>query len=389
MKIVVSGGWSYGNIGDEAIATATEYLLKRQFPNTELIFTSYDPEAFEACHGIPALPSVHRALAALPEETLCYDAVLADPEGFGISHFSRLMDEQTLFIMSGGGYFTESWKSQFVARLAEMAIAQSRGAKVCVIGQSIGPVFSQTGRQQLARLLNSCHFLSVRDRSTQEFLQSLELTLPVRLSPDVANVIADIIPPQPREPLVNIMPASFSGYVSVTQARERSPLLAKLRKRLSPAGIRYKLQMRKLVRMLSRQYPIQFVLSTHWSWDRNFVDYLCRRLDPDRFRIIVSENTRHLCDSLSCGQYLISTKMHPIILSASYGISAVAIAYNFKVDDYMASLGASDRCFRIDRVNAKQMLAALTAAEAVDASALKAQVYAMMEALAENLESDT
>lgn len=387
MKIVVSGGWSYGNIGDEAIATATEYLLKRQFPHAELIFTAYDPEGFEKCHGIPALPSVHKLLsgAPLPDR----DAVLEDPERFGLAPFAELLDENTLFLMSGGGYFTESWASQFTARLAELSIAHSRGAKIAVIGQSIGPVASSEGRQVLARLLNTCQFLSVRDRSTQKFLQSLSLRLPVALAPDVANVICDILPAQPRQELVNIMPASYSNYVSVERIRRRHPLLEKFQKRLSPAGIRYRLQMRRLVRKLAQQYPIQFVLSTHWAWDRKFVDYLCRGLDRNRYTVITAQNTRHLCDSLSRGKYLISTKMHPIILSAAYGIRCVAISYNFKVDDYMASLGAEERCFRIDGVNADQMLCALTASSAgEDSSTLRSQVYGMMARLEKTLECD-
>ena len=386
MKIVVSGGWSYGNIGDEAIATATEYLLKKQFPQAQLIFTAYDPEDFEKCHGIPALPSVHKLLSkAAPVDT---PVVLAQPEQFGLTSFGELLDEDTLFVMSGGGYFTENWASQFTARLAELSIAQSKGAKIAVIGQSIGPVCTPEGKQLLARLLNGCHFLSVRDTSTQAFLQSLSLKIPVELAPDVANVICDIIPPQPRQELVTVMPASFSAYIGVDAVKRRRPLLEKLQKRLSPAGIRYKLEMRKLVRTLAKQYPIRFVLSTHWSWDRKFVDWLCRGLDKDRYSVTVSRDTRHLCDSLSAGKYLVSTKMHPIILSAAYSIPAVAISYNFKVDDYMASLGAQERCFRIDRVNAEKMLTTLASSAPEDNARLRAQVYGMMELLKKTLERE-
>ena len=386
MKIVVSGGWSYGNIGDEAIATATEYLLRSTFPEAALRFTSFDPAGFESCHGIPAMESVHKRLSQVPPEKLTFGAVMADPEAFGLSEFVEALDGDTLFIMSGGGYFTEGWKSQFVARLAEIAIARARGAKVAVIGQSIGPVFTDEGKARLKEQLRQCDYLCVRDTSTQRFLASLGLE--AELAPDVANVIADVLPAQPRENVVNIMPASFSAYVAVDDRRQRNPLVEKFRKRLSPAGIRYKLQMRKLIRLLAREYPLRFVLSTQWGWDRKFVDYLCAGLDPSRYTVTVGQSTKQLCAELSRGKYLVSTKMHPIIISASYGIPAVGIAYNFKVDDYMASLGAQDRCFRIDRVNAGNMLEALKASRTVDAAPLKAQVYAMMARLRKKVERE-
>lgn len=380
MKILVSGGWSYGNIGDEAIATATQYLLRQSFPGAELTFTAYDPESFAACHGFPALTSVHAHLSRFPAETLTLEAVLAQPGRFGLDEFAGQLDGDTLFVMSGGGYFTESWRSQFVARLAEMAIAKEKGAKVAVIGQSIGPVYSDGGKEALKKQLSGCDFLCVRDESTRDFLASLGLE--AELAPDVANVIADIIPAQPQENLINIMPAAYSGYVSVGENKKRNKLLEKIKKRISPAGIRYKRQMRALVHTLAKEYPLQFVLSTQWDWDRKFVDYLCAGLDSSRYSVITGENTRQLCDSLSKGQYLISTKMHPIILSASYGIPAIGIAYNFKVDDYMASLGAQERCVRIDRVNARRMLDMMAASRQVDASGLKRQVYEMMARLA-------
>lgn len=135
MKILVSGGWSYGNIGDEAIATATEYLLRRSFPETELTFTAYDPENFATCHGIQALASVHKQLSRFPAEVLTLEGVLGDLPRYGLSEFAGELDSDTLFVMSGGGYFTESWGSQFVARLAELAIAREKGAKIAVIGK--------------------------------------------------------------------------------------------------------------------------------------------------------------------------------------------------------------------------------------------------------------
>lgn len=387
MKIVVSGGWSYGNIGDEAIATATAWLLDRTFPDAEKLYTAYDPESFLSCHGIPALPSVHACLSRFPEQSLDADAVCADPEGYGLGEIAARLDEDTLFVMSGGGYFTENWRSQFVARLAELRLASARGAKVALIGQSIGPVYSEAGREALTQALTLCDFLSVRDESTRALLR--ELGVESGLAPDVANVIGDILPGRKRERVVTVMPAAYSPYMAADERKKQNKLLQKFQKRLSPGGIRYKRQMRRLMELLAKDYPLRFVMSTQWDWDKKFTDYVCAGLNQERYTVVNCENTAELCAELSAGGFLVSTKMHPIIISASYGVGAIGISYNFKVGDYMASLGAGERCFRIDRVDAEKMAAIVRSGmdKTVDSAPLKEQVYAMMQKLKETLEA--
>lgn len=387
MKIVVSGGWSYGNIGDEAIATATAWLLDKTFPQWEKVYTAFDPKDFRACHASEALPSVHACLSRFPEPSLDADKVCADPEHYGLGDFVASLDEDTLFLMSGGGYFTENWHSQFVARLAELRLASARGAKVALIGQSIGPVYSEAGRAALKQALLLCDFLSVRDESTQRLLK--ELGLESHLAPDVANVMGDILPARERQNAVTVMPAAYSPYMAADERKKQNKLLQKFQKRLSPGGIRYKRQMRLLMELLAKDYPLRFVMSTRWDWDKKFTSHVCSRLKPEQYTVVDCATTEELCGELSAGGFLVSTKMHPIIISTSYGIGAIGISYNFKVSDYMASLGASHRCFRIDRVNARKMAAIVKdgMGKTVDSEALKARVYAMMRRLKETLEA--
>ena len=47
---------------------------------------------------------------------------------------------------------------------------------------------------------------------------------------------------------------------------------------------------------------------------------------------------------------MISSKMHPVIISASYNIESIAISYNFKIDNFMEAIGCQDNCYRNDRL---------------------------------------
>lgn len=43
MKIVLSGGWGYGNLGDEAILRATVRILNKIYVNPQITVLSFNP----------------------------------------------------------------------------------------------------------------------------------------------------------------------------------------------------------------------------------------------------------------------------------------------------------------------------------------------------------
>lgn len=389
MKIVVSGGWSYGNIGDEAIAAATIHLIRRYFPGASVKYTAYDPEDFYQNHGIHAAPSLHARLEKeSPAELERMLATLDDP---ALAEYRSMMDADTVFIMSGGGYFHQNWLPQFYTRLLEIEVAKKCGARVALIGQSIGPVFSGKGRQLLRQTLNLCDYLCVRDVSTTELLGSLDLSVPVAYAPDLAMVICDAIGPaqKPAQRIISIMPAAYSAYVSNQRKKPKNKWVEKVKKHLLPAGRNYPRQLRKLLRGLleDEKVKIRFVLSTTWAWDRKLAEALAAELPAHRCEIRFCKTCRELCDSLSGGSLTISTKMHPLIISASYGIGTIGISYNYKVDDFMALINSEDSCFHIDKVRAEDILARVKTRQGstLDPSKYQQAVYDSFAALARSV----
>ena len=66
MKILVSGGWGYGNLGDDALLVATIDLLKEKYPNSEIVIMSYDDIETQKLYelsDIKVIPSVHRIIS--------------------------------------------------------------------------------------------------------------------------------------------------------------------------------------------------------------------------------------------------------------------------------------------------------------------------------------
>lgn len=383
MKVIVSGGWSYGNIGDEAIAASTIYLINKYFHNEEIVYTAFDVKSFRDNHGIDSIESVHAVLGNISALSTHLNDIIEFPTKYGLSNFTSLLDSDSIFVMSGGGYFHEQWSSQFFARIAEIEIAKRCGAKVIVIGQSIGPVISYKGREILRTALNKVDYLAVRDKSSLQLLESLHLIKEVKYIPDLAIIISDIVKKEnslKKKRSISIMPASYTSYVGML-SRKKNPLVEKIIKRMSPNSHRYMKMWKAYLEYVIREtdYDINIVLSTIWKWDFNFASKLIIGLDPERVRLKVCSNYCDLCDELSKGILTISTKMHPLIISTSYGIPTIGISYNYKIDDFLYSIDNSNNCFCIDHVNAPSIVGAtndlLAKNNAVKCEELKKIVY--------------
>ena len=355
MKFIISGGWSYGNIGDEAIAAATIHLFENTFPDGECVYTSYAPEDFRKNHpGKTVVPSVHKLMEAEEQrfENICRDSsLMEDPL---LSGYRSLFSGDCVYVMSGGGYFKESWHSQYLARLIEISVAKQMGAKVVLIGQTMGPFYTQKARQEIGHLLNTCDYLSVRDETTREHLQRLGVRKPVYVNTDVAIVVSDVFPKKEKQEklIVNFMPANYVAYSGVHTKRIKNKLLRKIKNKLSLKRLLYIKFCRDVARLLIERYnaEIHFVPSTNWSWDIKFVNRVAATLPSKAYKISQDLDVRSLCEELSKGNLVISTKMHPLIVSASYLVPGIAVSYDYKIDGFMKRIGCSFACLNIDKL---------------------------------------
>jgi polysaccharide pyruvyl transferase WcaK-like protein len=371
MKIVVSGGWSYGNIGDEVILKSTIYLIEKYFPNIPVLYTSYNPDGFNTLYNYKAIRSVHSIIERINPDLDSYFNILENLDKFDLIEYANLFEEDTIFIMSGGGYFVEEWQSQFVARLLEISIAKRKNARVILIGQSIGPIITSYGRSITKEALNKSDYIAVRDINSVELLRNITDEKEIHFFPDLAVVVSDIIPKIPTQVgTIGIMPAAYSSYTAIDSGK-KNKYFEKLKKRLSLGGITYKRELKKII------------LSTQWNWDIQFAHYLSKHANQQNISISYTSSAEDLCSKLSSIELLISTKMHPLIIASSYGIPTIGISYNFKVDNYMNLIGRSNFCYRIDKVSSNSIIRQINSIKEdyTEIAAYKHKVYEMMDDL--------
>lgn len=164
-KILMTGGYGYSNVGDEAQCNATANLLKKEFPEYELVVLTPNPEVTFRRHGVNTdyAPRVafwghycnyniynfedsffKKILFILRGFVIIFNAILVKynlPTLFINAKAVKLLEqikESSLFYYSGGGFLTGKtlsrlWDGIFVCRICHIL-----NIPVVMSGQTVG-----------------------------------------------------------------------------------------------------------------------------------------------------------------------------------------------------------------------------------------------------------
>lgn len=350
-KVIISGGWSYGNIGDEVIAMCTNKIFREYAKEIECIFLSYDPEDFFYHHKIQAKESLHSIVEKMDISVLSnIEQLLERSEEYIPDWYLELLKSANFLFMSGGGYWDGNWESQFWSRILEVELAKKYGLKVIIWGQSIGPLKSEHQKQCLAITLEKVDYINVRDRDTLILLEEICKNKEISLCCDLALLISDYYQPKGHyEKNVNLIGQEYATYVH--NGRYKINKFDKITKRLLLKKYRYDWRYCHVVRALSKENSLRFIFNVqdtsrrshkHYRRFANKIKILsgCRNLQITSDKITVEE----FCDQISAGSAIISMKLHPIICSVSYGIPAYALSQHYKIDYFMKTIGMGEFC---------------------------------------------
>ncbi len=307
-RVLVSGYYGCGNVGDEAILAGLVDGFRELAPKVELVVLSGDPEATSAEHGVIAVPRGLRSAR----------------------HQARLAD---LVISGGGGLLQDvtSWRSPLYY-LAVMHFARRAGRPVAFIGQSIGPLRRASIRAAARRVLAGVDVVSVRDRHSVEVLQELGLAR----SPEVTADLAFLLPPptaaeissaQEKAGLAELeaVPHAAIALRPVPGRGTQSDLATRL-----GAAIAEACEGAELRPLLLPMQP---------SLDASFAQRAAAAMECDCHVIAAELTVREALGLVASCRMLIGMRLHALVFAALAAVPPVAISYDPKVDGLMEQLG--------------------------------------------------
>lgn len=286
MKVLLSGYYGFGNIGDEALLAGLLEVMRAA--NIRPTVLSADPAGTSRSNGVRSSHRYRGLLGAL----IATDALVS----------------------GGGGLLQDSTSARSLGYyLTVIRLARLLGKRVVVYGQSLGPL-SAAGRDRVMRTLAGVP-LALRDRASVELARQLGLH---------AELVADaalLVPvPEPR----SIRPDPSAGDAPPVLLIPRSGF-EPLNEALAQAASR-----------LLRDGVGVAVLALHPAEDAGAAKLLQRSTGAT---LLEAADAAVALRHIAASRYVVSVRLHGLILACLADVGAAGLVYDPKVSAFAEEAG--------------------------------------------------
>lgn len=301
-RIVISGYYGFGNLGDEAIlATLVQQLKDRH----ELVVLSANPPATEAEFGVRAIGRT--------DMTAIWQALTG----------------ASLLLSGGGGLMQDVTGGLSVPYYAGlMKLAQWRRVPTMVFGQGLGPLNMLASRMLVRAAFGRAQAVTVRDRASYDLARALGVRS------DRLVLAAD--------PVLCLQPAPAERIDAIAQAIGLSPDLPKIAVAVRPWYTWFERQFKVFntaLTQLSMESGAQLVLLPfQMPGDERITEelYDCLRYRPEGHAAPVAMLQAPLTAPEMEGligrmDMVVGMRLHALIMAASSGVPSVGLVYDPKV----------------------------------------------------------
>jgi len=389
VKIIITDNYSSYNGGDAAILSGMVQSLKKRIPDAKFLVLSSFPEAVKEVNKISEVSDVlvyvtnsrlrnivgkiGFSFLVLPKGTfkmlryivwgffrkrdIDFKWIL-NPKAHEIAEAYYQAD---LIVGCGGGYINDNYKPAILGRLFNLWFGKFLGKPAMIYAQSLGP-FNTRFYHFLSRyVFDNIDLINTRDVISKNILEDIGVTkTPIYANADAAillepakgngieEILNDLDLIDKDKPIIGITVRKWAyGFDNPVEANERF-----MRNIAQFADYHVELDKFKIVFFST---PIN--KGRYYSTDMDTVDEIvCMMKHKDKVKTIIN---KYSPDELKriCGQMdvVIGTRMHSVILSSTMGVPVIGIEYEFKIRDYLKSIGQEKYLSKFDDVTFKSL----------------------------------
>jgi len=337
VRVIVSGYYGFGNVGDEAMLAGLMAGMKEAAGDAEFVILSGNPASTSAVHGV-------RAIARFDLRALRRELVDAD-----------------LLISGGGSLFQDATSARSCLYYLYL-IRQALKARVpvMVLGQGIGPLRRRWLRALTGFYLRRVQGIAVRDSESARALQRLGIGGPaVRVAADLSLAMA--------------LPAAgdVSRAYGDLGVRDGEPVLAIAPRtwRIQGVGAEFAAPLARAIgRAVSQIEPRPRVVVFPMQRPRD--EEVCRDVAEAVGGISVEAQLSAplLAGMMGRARTVVAVRLHALIFAAMGGSMPVAVSYDPKVQAFMADLGLPAAA-TTDRLDEERLATAIVEAWNADGAA--------------------
>ena len=293
MRVLLSGYYGFGNLGDEALLAEIVRNLRGRFPGVEIVALSADPPATAGAYAIEAAPRWD--LGAVRREIAAAD----------------------VFLSGGGGLLQNATSLKSLLYYAGLVRQAVRAHKVVgIFAQSIGPL-DFWGKGVVREFCKGITFATVRDEESRALLTSLLPGVPVERTADPV-FLYDAPESGTEEALTR------EGLGAAAQ-----PLvIACVRKTSAPGEVT--LRVAAAVDALAAQGAHVAFLPFQLPEDAEAATDVIRKCHSAP-TLLPGGDLDTVARAIASAQALIGVRLHSLILAARFGVPFAAVTYDPKV----------------------------------------------------------
>ena len=334
-KIVISGWYGCGNVGDEAILTAILDTLRARYPEARFVVVSEGPERVMRDYGDYPLRAVLQRSYYYPREFV---------SGVASGALARVVSAirgADLFLLGGGGLLRDNTSRRNVVRvLDECVLARLLGVPVAYFAIGVGPIATPWGARFIRWVSDRVNVITVRDSHSAALLKSIGVTKPpIHVTADPAFLLTPsgdsaTLPPALRfpsdRPLVGIFPCEGMFWRAEGRPEIRERVLrevAALCDRLAES-------------MGFRPVLVPFRVGTEGDDDLAVMDEILERVKTRDAVAMVREvlAPRVIRTFMGSCRYVVGARLHSLILATAAGVPVVGVNYEPKVKHFLDSV---------------------------------------------------
>jgi polysaccharide pyruvyl transferase CsaB len=309
--VVLSGYYGFDNAGDEAVLYSIIKELRRLKPELKIIVLSNNPVKTKFTFGVEAVTRWH-----LPSVV-------------------SVIREASLLISGGGSLLQDvTGPKSIIYYLGVVGIAQAMRVPTFFYSQGIGPVTGLLGKKLIPLVADRVDKITVRDNQSARLLESLGVTKPkVIITPDpVLGIDPEGVNLSRGEKLLGPLGEGSLGRIGLTLRdwpgmEELLPSLAKWCNDCASQGWE--------IVIMPFHLPEDRVLGERllniMAQERNFSQEKCVILEGG----YLTEEYLSIIGNLD---FLISMRLHGLIMAGVMGVPMAGISYDPKVDAFLAQV---------------------------------------------------
>jgi len=320
-RILISGYYGFGNVGDESILTSIVDNLKSVDRDIEITVLSANPSLTEARHDVRAV----------------------DRKNFFEIYLS--IKHCDLFISGGGGLLQDVTSEKSIRYyLGLVVIAKYLNKKVMIYGQGIGPINKTTNKKLTGAILNRVDAITVRDEKSLKDLKGLGVVKPpIYLTAD---------------PVVTLKTSGDGKGLEILKhlGLDVEKPIAGFSVRSWKGSEKFNQVIAKTADNFVEELGFQVLfIPFHYGEDNNCIMKIRSMMKKSAYTVDQKYPVRVLLDLIGEIDLMVGVRLHSLIFSAIQGVPMVGISYDPKIDGFLSTLDMN-AVGRIEEVELSDLL---------------------------------